>query len=364
MRRRNAEAPIIIKRGRRHKHASHGGNWKVALADFMTSMFIFTLAMWLISITNPAQKFSVSDYFAPMSVSQSTQGSNGVLGGRTITVDGAMPISSGPPTIVPVSAPPDIPDLEDMTDEDVKDWVKRLGYSEDSPLVDALIDERDRRGLGRVGQEAAQGAGVREWQKQEGLEIVQNEEGLRITLRDLDGQPMFNSGSSSPLERTRKVLQELAPVIGQSENPVRIIGHTDGVPYAGGQGGYSNWELSADRANAVRRVLLSAGLKPERMFDVMGKADSQPSNKDNPRAAENRRIDIILMRRAFAGGAPTVQLPGQAAPGAAAPGQPGAAAPQRPGDALGPRAGTLRPGDRAAGPSDSTPGGAPVRLIQ
>ncbi|MEM6491524.1 MAG: OmpA family protein [Pseudomonadota bacterium] len=293
--RRNAEAPVIIKRPKKCKCEDHGGNWKVALADFMTSMFIFCLAMWLLNITTTEQKLGVADYFAPTSVSKNTSGSGGVLGGQSIIIDGTFQ-AGGPPSVITQGVPETVRiPLDVLLEEQDIDGVPVVGLAAELGVSEGELTPFAN--VARDVSEALQNLDLPETDQGELVEIDLINEGLRITLRDLEGQPMFASGSDTPLTRTVEVLGEIAPILADIPNEVRVIGHTDAVPYAVGPGGaYSNWELSADRANAARRVLVNSGVGAGRMSEVVGKAASEPFTPDNPTAAENRRIEIIVLR--------------------------------------------------------------------
>lgn len=291
MRRRNAEAPIIIKRGKKCRCEAHGGNWKVALADFMTSMFIFCLAMWLINITTTEQKVAVSDYFSVRAISAETSGSNGILGGQTIVSDGAMMGISGQPAVI--TMPPSQLAAMDLPDLIAEGEASGLSDTEMEYLLNSRDEmlflnlEKELRDRVNDIPELAEIAG--------NITVEKVDMGLKITLKDLEGQPMFNSGSAEPLGRTREVLELMAPILADMQNKIKIAGHTDAVPYSGGQGGYSNWELSADRANAARRTMVNVGLPADQIVEVQGKADIEPLNVEDPRAPENRRLEILVM---------------------------------------------------------------------
>jgi chemotaxis protein MotB len=122
-------------------------------------------------------------------------------------------------------------------------------------------------------------------------------DGLRIQIVDAHSRPMFASGSAVVEPYMRELLRAIGGVLATVPNKVTLEGHTDALPYAGGEAGYSNWELSADRANASRRELLTGGLADQRVLRVQGLAASQPLERDDPRAAANRRISIIVMNR-------------------------------------------------------------------
>ena len=296
-RRRNKDAPIIIKKGKKHKHDFHGGNWKVAMADFMTSMFILFLVLWLLNITTAEQKQGIADFFSPASVSQEPSGSGGVLSGQSI-IDGPFAQPGGPPLIILQTAAedPTIP-LDEILEE-----AESLGLSEDD--LESLEAIRGEVLYLRIQQLIADALAANAGQNPaesdrpfdpRALLVQQTEEGIKITLRDLEGQPMFASGSPNPLPRTVEVLRELMPILMSQEGKIKITGHTDGVPFSNGPAGYSNWELSADRANATRRTLVLAGLDPTKIDRVEGQAETQPFNLADPLAAENRRIEITVM---------------------------------------------------------------------
>jgi chemotaxis protein MotB len=289
--RRTAEAPIIIKRGKKCRCEAHGGNWKVALADFMTSMFIFCLAMWLINITTKEQKIATSDYFNLKAISAETAGSDGVLAGRSLATEGVFTSTGGPPAVI--NYPPST--LIEMSTEDLQALAMEENMSQEE--LDYLLGAREEALFQEMEQELRERINdIPELAPlAENITVEQTEQGLKITLRDLEGQPMFASGSPAPLDRTREALVQMVSVLQTMDNNIKILGHTDAVPYAGGVGGYSNWELSADRANAARRVLVNNGLNADRLIEVIGKAATEPLVPEDPTAAQNRRLELIVM---------------------------------------------------------------------
>ena len=120
-------------------------------------------------------------------------------------------------------------------------------------------------------------------------------EGLRIQVIDQEGKPMFPSGSAQMFDKTKLLMQKVNEIIKPQPNELSIRGHTDSVPY-GPDAAYTNWELSADRANSSRRVMLEHGMAAERFHDVVGKSDTEPLVPEDPKAAKNRRISIILLK--------------------------------------------------------------------
>jgi chemotaxis protein MotB len=126
------------------------------------------------------------------------------------------------------------------------------------------------------------------------LAIDLTPEGLRIQILDAEQKPMFDTGSSALLERARMLVQKVAPVLAKLPEPISIAGHTDAAPYRGN--GKSNWELSAERANTTRRLLMEAGVPESRFRSVTGNADRDPLLPADPMAAANRRIAIVVLR--------------------------------------------------------------------
>lgn len=311
--------PIIIKKVVKGGHGHHGGAWKVAYADFVTAMMAFFLLLWLLNVTTDEQKNGIADYFAPASVSQSTSGSGGIMGGQTMVREGARISENGMPTVV-VSVG-DIEDEEENHEEGRKfdpagDEADEEGISNNEEAVDG--SERGRKG-NPGDDEIAEALAKREQQAfdeamdaleeavahaplelqelAQHLMVDMTEEGLRIQLVDKSGRSMFPKGSSELAEPATKLLQLVSGVIERLPNKIKITGHTDATPYRSSNG-YGNWELSADRANASRRALLNLGVPPSRIDQVTGKADQEPLVPDDPYADPNRRISIVLMRSA------------------------------------------------------------------
>lgn len=287
---------IIIKKVKKGAHGSHGGAWKIAYADFVTAMMAFFLLMWLLANTTEEQKKGIADYFTPTTrVSSTTSGSDGVLGGQTITAEGAM-ISDRSAIGVQVTLPP---------------------AEEAEPDSDEPTGESAAAKAAREAQEAAQKAKFEEETKQfdeaeaalkraiveapELRELVNNlvvdhtPEGLRIQLVDQNKKSMFPSGRANPLEHTTKLMALVVQAIGNLPQKISIKGHTDATPFSGANG-YTNWELSTDRANASRRALISSGLASERVVSVVGRAAMDPLIIEDPNSPQNRRISIILLR--------------------------------------------------------------------
>jgi len=299
------EQPVIIKRVKKAAHAHHGGAWKIAYADFVTAMMAFFLLMWLISMTTPAQKEGLADYFAPPNISRSQSGSGGVLAGTAHDSSGAKEggtISALSPAAAPA------PKEEEGKDKGQTPGDGQIGKKTDRAAdmphpKDAFMEdgqlEKEASAFARAEMSIRQSLNdlpeLAELSKH--IIIDETPEGLRIQLVDQEGRSMFPAESATPYERTRVLLTAIAGTLDQLPNRVTISGHTDSTPMTTGTG-YTGWELTADRGNAARRVLMNAGLDENRVYQVVGKADSEPLFPEDPFMAANRRISIVLLREA------------------------------------------------------------------
>jgi chemotaxis protein MotB len=288
------DAPILIKKVKKVSGGGHhGGAWKVAYADFVTAMMAFFLLMWLINTTSPEQKRGIADYFAPASVAETTSGSGGILGGTSLGEDGVK--GSGSMSTVEQMAPEAPPN------------VRETGQSEDNPGqsdLDQASEEALRKEL-QAREEAAFASAamslrqalqdmpeLAELSKQ--IMIDQTPEGLRIQLVDQEGRSMFREGAAAPNDRAKILLRAIARIINQLPNRISISGHTS--MSASGRNAPGDWKLSADRADVSRQLLQGFGVDPDRVYQVAGKANSDPLYPDDPMLAGNRRIAIILLR--------------------------------------------------------------------
>lgn len=296
----------IIKKGGGH----HGGAWKVAYADFVTAMMAFFLLMWLLNIASQDQLKGIAEYFDPtiMVPSNSRSGAGGVMGGITVSPDGALSSNMAPlnsPTYsrqIPSKgegendSDSDIPDEETDNQDQMENTEEVIGkFVEESPEAVARRKEEERF-EGAMEEIKSAIADTPELEELVNNIIVDiTPEGLRIQIVDRDGISMFPSGSTQMYERTENLLGKIASIIEKTPNQISVRGHTDGVPYGAGAD-YTNWELSADRANSSRKVLMAGGLSEEKINNVMGKADKEHLFPDKPRDPRNRRITIVLLR--------------------------------------------------------------------
>lgn len=317
--------PIIIKRKKAGGHGHHGGAWKVAYADFVTAMMAFFLLLWLLNVTTEEQKNGIADYFTPSTATTSNvSGAGNVLGGATITVEGSS-ISPSSPIGISDPIPTTGTNLDESEHEQEGSLVENENEGEDTnppnpntamqsgtgeqnqqnpnatPTEDAIekaIAEREQKAFEHVAEELRQAIqNIPELaQLQQSLIIDQTPEGLRIQLVDQEGYSMFPRGSAVMANRTKQLIELVAKAVGSLPNDLSLSGHTDSTPYVN-RNGYSNWELSSDRANAARRELTEAGIDISRISTVVGRADKDPFIKDNTEDPRNRRLSIVLIRQ-------------------------------------------------------------------
>ncbi len=271
--------PIIIKKVKKGGHAAHGGAWKIAYADFVTAMMAFFLLMWLLGSTTEGDKKGIADFFqSPLKVamlggSGSGDSSSVVRGGGKDLTRETGQVKEGQSEAKKSSYT-----LRALKEEQRK--AERARLEQLKTKVESVLAENPKL--------AALGGQIR---------LDMTREGLRIQIVDEGNRPMFDSGSAVVKPYMRELLQELGSVLTEVPNRLTVEGHTDAQPFPAGERGYSNWELSADRANASRRELVAGGLAETRMLRVQGLAASKLLDAKDPNGALNRRISIIVMNR-------------------------------------------------------------------
>jgi chemotaxis protein MotB len=271
--------PIIVKKIKKGSHAHHGGAWKIAYADFVTAMMAFFLLMWLLGSTTEGDKKGIADYFqSPMKVAMfggagSGDASHVLRGGGQDLTRTTGQVKNGE-----VESDRKTINLKALKDEQIRAEIARLK---------ALQEKIDGELLNNPGLGA--------FRSQILLELTRD--GLRIQIVDAHNRPMFASGSAVVQPYMRDLLRTIGGVLAEVPNRLTLEGHTDATPFSGGERGYSNWELSADRANASRRELLAGGLPEDRVLRVQGLASSQLMVRDKPEDPTNRRISLVVMTR-------------------------------------------------------------------
>ncbi len=312
MARRDSKGITIIRREEVVAAAHHGGAWKVAYADFVTAMMAFFLLMWLLNATTEVQRHGLADYFSPSaSVNVQRSGTGKPLGGKSPFEDGVEISDRGTIAVMHENAPP-VDQQDDGSDkiDNTSGASAQTGPDEagGKPPMAAAMTAAERaaeaarqaeqagfaKAQAAIQQAVATDPALAPLAKQ--LSVDLTPEGLRVQIRDAEGKPMFASGSAEPDDRARLVLQRLVPILLPLKEKLSIAGYTDAAPYAGE--GRSNWDLSADRANATRRILTESGLADDRIRDVTGRGDRDLLLPTDPLAAANRRIAILLVRSA------------------------------------------------------------------
>jgi len=295
---------IIVKRYRRVEGGHHGGAWKIAYADFVTAMMAFFLVMWLVTSVSKQQRAAIFDYFKnpSMEPGKSVKPAPGQMGpgGASTSVislggglDAPRTSIAGMPTQLgagPQSAAPNPPGTATGPRSAATD--DTLGRAGQPIAPQALESKRLEALLKELREAISKSQALKPFKDQLLLDIMP--EGLRVQIVDAQNRPMFDVGGAKLESYTVTILKTLAPYLASVPNRISITGHTDATPYVGA-GDYSNWELSADRANAARRVLVASGLPAGKIGRVIGLADSAPFYKANPLSPVNRRIAIIVM---------------------------------------------------------------------
>jgi chemotaxis protein MotB len=271
--------PIIIKKIKKGGHGHHGGAWKIAYADFVTAMMAFFLLMWLLGSTTEGDKKGIADFFGtPLKVS---------LGGGSGAGDSSHVIKGGGE------------DLSRTHGQVKKGDIESKKHSLNMLALKAEQRSAEKARLEKLKQKIqdALAANPRLAAMQSQIRLDMTPEGLRIQIVDAFGRPMFDSGSSVVKPYMRELLQIIGEVLADVPNRLTLEGHTDAQTFGSGERGYSNWELSADRANASRRELLAGGLPELHVLRVQGLASSNPLEDNDPLSPTNRRISIIVMNR-------------------------------------------------------------------
>jgi chemotaxis protein MotB len=311
----DTQQPIVVKRIKKGGGGAHGGAWKIAYADFVTAMMAFFLLMWLLGSTAQGDLQGIAEFFQnPLKVSMAGGSGSGdsssILNGggedltrsvgqvkrgdveahKTINLDAAKAQGRGDEL-------PGSQDAED-SEEAKRESAERARLIDLKGQIEALVEASPN---------------LREFRSQLLMDITT--EGLRIQIVDQQNRPMFDSASDQFKPYTRQLLQEIGRALNGVSNAVSLAGHTDATQYAGGQRGFSNWELSANRANASRRELVAGGLEAEKVIRVVGLADMYPFDPAAPDAPTNRRISILVLNKkaeaAIRGEQGGVDVPGE-----------------------------------------------------
>lgn len=261
-----SQRPIHVKKIKKASHGHHGGAWKIAYADFITAMMAFFLLLWLLSSVSQGTLNGVSEYFkTPLRVA--------LMGGKS-AADATSPIKGGG---------------QDLTRQDGQR--KKTEEMDERQKEKALLAKLQARIKDAIEKNKI----LNQYKNQLLLEMTP--EGLRIQIIDEKNRPMFDSGSSRLLPHTKDLLQELGRQLNEVQNRLSISGHTDAAPYSAGDKGFSNWELSSDRANAARRELVVGGMQDSRLLRVVGQGSATLLDRVFPNNPINRRISIVILNK-------------------------------------------------------------------
>ena len=265
--------PIIIKKVKKVSGGGHhGGAWKVAYADFVTAMMAFFLLLWLLNATTEKQRKGLADYFNPtIPISRiSGGGSDGLKGSSIFTEEALHKMGSGSTSRDSGGSPGDDTDTKKALSEAMEGLKEGL-----------------EKGLADI-------AAGQDGELAEHLNVRLSPEGIILELIDSDNNSLFNVGASSPRPLLRKLLEITSEAFTEFTNDIKIVGHTDALQFIG-SGNQDNWSLSAARASTARRILIDQGFDGARIKEVAGKADTDLLIKDNPLAAQNRRVSIVIL---------------------------------------------------------------------
>ncbi|MBM3514163.1 MAG: flagellar motor protein MotB [Alphaproteobacteria bacterium] len=279
----------IIKRVKKGGEGHHGGAWKVAYADFVTAMMAFFLLLWLLNAVTEEQLNGIADYFTPIAASTRESGAGGMLGGLTLG-EGASQSSTGQASAV-VLPPPSI----GSGGEDNSDPAEGQQDSEDEQ--DRAMEAREQKEFEQAATEIKKAiSGIPELAPLASSLLIDNTpEGLRIQIVDQDQIDMFAPGSANLYPRAKELLAQIAKILKKLPNKISLSGHTDPSRNVDPTG-YTNWELSSDRALATRRALIEGTMEDNQIQKVTGVADREPIDTQTPRSPRNRRVSIVVLK--------------------------------------------------------------------
>jgi chemotaxis protein MotB len=275
----DTQQPIVVKKIKKGGGAAHGGAWKIAYADFVTAMMAFFLLMWLLGSTSQGDLNGIAEFFQnPLKVS---------LGGGSGSGDSSSVIAGGGKDLTATHGQVKKGDIEAE-----KKTINLQRLKADFERVEKTKLESLKGEL-----EALINASPALSQFKNQLLLDLTTEGLRIQIVDEKNRPMFDSASSDVKPYTRVILREIGLALNKVENRISLSGHTDAQPFAGGDKGFGNWELSTNRANASRREMVAGGMADAKVMRVVGLASTVLYDKLDPYSPINRRISIIVMNK-------------------------------------------------------------------
>ncbi|WP_291986527.1 flagellar motor protein MotB [Candidatus Accumulibacter sp. ACC007] len=276
--------PIVIKRIKKVAGGHHGGAWKIAYADFVTAMMAFFLLMWLLGSTASGDLQGIADYFQnPLKIA--SQGGSGTGDSSSVLKGGGKDLTRS---------------AGQVKKGDIDAKSKTINLKEtNAEHARKVFEEREAQMLGQLKENIEKliesNPALRQFKSQLLIDITS--EGLRIQIVDEQNRPMFDTSSAELKSYTRTILHEIGKALNAVPNKLSLSGHTDAAQFSGGDRGFSNWELSANRANASRRELIAGGMDEHKVLRVVGLASTVLFDKNDPLSSINRRISIIVLNR-------------------------------------------------------------------
>ena len=284
------------------KNQHHGGAWKIAYADFMTAMMAFFLLLWLLSFSEDQKLTGIANYFKPSDAALTDQGGSGILGGTSTAEDDllgeSIPSSESSSSAEQDLTPPGTDVSEEMKETSADPgqevpgkMAADAGAGAENPWA-KFVEQEAPAASGAVAQKVRQ-ISERLNPFADHVRVSEKDGNIVIDVFDAGNAPMFVSGSAKMTGENMKIAQAIAELLVANGGSVTITGHTDAAPF-GDPSEYGNWELSADRANAVRRAIVGLGVESDRIVKVSGVADTEPFDPTDPNAATNRRVSVQI----------------------------------------------------------------------
>ncbi len=275
----DTQQPIVVKKIKKGGAGAHGGAWKIAYADFVTAMMAFFLLMWLLGSTSQGDLNGIAEFFQnPMKVS---------MGGGSGSGDSSSVIAGGGRDLTATHG--------QVKKGDVVAEKKTINLQQLKADFERIEKTRLESLKGELERLIDASPALSQFKNQLLLDITT--EGLRIQIVDDKNRPMFDSASSDVKPYTRVILREIGVALNKVENRISLSGHTDAQPFAGGDRGFGNWELSTNRANASRREMVAGGMDDAKIMRVIGLASTALFDKQQPYSPNNRRISIVVLNK-------------------------------------------------------------------
>jgi chemotaxis protein MotB len=253
-------APIIIKKKKAHAHGHHGGAWKVAYADFVTAMMAFFMVMWIMGMSDQTRSMVQGYFNDPVGFMKN------------------QPMSR---TVIPLPGTPNTKIGGSGVSGSGQSEMERKEYEEALAIkkkIEEIVEQEEKTGYGKT--------------LMEGVELTITQDGLQIEFIEKSGEVFFELGSAVIRPAARRLIARVAPILAASGRPMILDGHTDARPFPSPS--YDNWDLSGDRAAALRRALKAGGVPASQIIAVRANADRVLREKQDPFHFSNRRVSVLL----------------------------------------------------------------------